>query len=280
MRLYGPGRPPQTLMPAQNLHDAQRCSLPWRAIRVTGDDADDFLNGQLTARVPPVDSEDCTLAGYCLPNGRLLALFWLWRDAGLLHLALPADNIEATLARLQMFVLRSDVALTPLDDEVQGLITAEDAGNTPGNTGLRVALADAHAANATEQTWTSACIEAGIASICGATRDQVIPQMIGLEQLGGLDYKKGCYPGQEIIARLHYKGELKQRLYRLALNGAQATPGDAVYADGQTSGVVLDSDGQQALVLARVAHAGSAATLGEWPNTVTLPETAVYPDAR
>lgn len=256
-----------------------RCALSWRAIRITGNDADDFLNGQLTARVPAADSMACQLAGYCHPNGRLLALLWLWRADGTLHAALPADTLDATIQRLQLFRLRSDVQFEPADATVQGLIGPQDE-QTPGRSGLRVAVGDNAPADADEAAWTAACIDAGIASIRAATREQVIPQMIGLEQLGGLDFRKGCYPGQEIVARLHYKGSLKQRMFRVDLGGHAARPGQPLAgADGSDSGLVLDASADQALVLARVAHAGQAVRLDD-TDEVTLPDTAVFPDAR
>lgn len=266
-------------MPAHPLAQTRQCTLPWRVIRITGADVDDFLNGQLTARVPPPDSADCRLAGHCHPNGRLLALLWLWRVDGVLHAALPADNAEATVQRLQLFRLRSDVQFEPLDDAPVGVLDAAPA-HTPGGSGLRVALPEPGPAPGDEGTWTAACIAAGIASIRAATREQAIPQMIGLEQLGGLDFRKGCYPGQEIVARLHYKGSLKQRLYRLTLDGLAAQPGQALAADdGSDTGLVLDAAADQALVLARVAHAGQTVVLAGG-GALKLPDTAVYPDAR
>lgn len=254
------------------------CPLPWRAIRVTGNDADSFLNGQLTARVPPADSSLCRLAGYCMPNGRLLALLWLWREDGALHLAMPADVTAPTLQRLRLFVLRSDVQFEELDAKPVGLIGDAETQETPGNSGLRIALGGA--AKADLAAWEQACIDAGIANILAATREQVIPQMIGLEQLGGLDFRKGCYPGQEIVARLHYKGTLKQRMYRIALDGQPASAGDPLHCGDESSGLVLSATESSALVLARVQDAGQPVRIGESGAELELPARAVFPDAR
>ena len=254
-----------------------RCPLPWRAIRVSGADADSFLNGQLTASVPPPGDTRCRLAGYCMPNGRMLALLWMWRDNGALHLAMPCDVTAPTLQRLRLFVLRSDVQFEELDTSPVGLVGDINAPDTPGNSGLRVALGAAPDGDAA--LWEQACIDAGIANIVAATRERVIPQMIGLEQLGGLDYRKGCYPGQEIIARLHYKGTLKQRMYRVALPDAPP-PGTPLRSDDRDSGLVLAASASHALVLARVDDAGKTLQLGDSATDIALPEQAVFPDAR
>lgn len=279
MRLYGPVRPPQTRMPATTPETGQACTLPWCAIRVSGADAESFLNAQLTARVPAQDSAACSLAGYCLPNGRLLAVLWCWRIDGALHLGLPADIADAVMQRLSLYVLRSDVQFERLDVAPHGVVSAPVQGS-PGESGLRLALGEASEPLADTATWTRACIAAGVANIHAATQDQVIPQMIGLEELGGLDFRKGCYPGQEIIARLHYKGTLKQRMYRLALDGQTAQAGDPLHCGETTSGLVLSAAESDALVLARVQDAGQRVRIGDSDSDLELPARAVFPDAR
>ncbi|MBR9814967.1 folate-binding protein YgfZ [bacterium] len=263
-------------MPAQNRY----ITLPWRAVHIRGADAETFLNGQLTARVPETNSKHCALAAYCLPNGRMLGLLWLWREHGNLLMATPADNLDAVLQRLRLFVLRSDVQFETVDSDVVGLIDHDAAALTPGSSGLRLALADGQQPLEDSGVWTQACIDAGIATIVAATRDTVIPQMIGLEQLGGLDFRKGCYPGQEIVARLQYKGTLKQRMYRVAVDGAAINPGDPLQRDGSNSGLVLAASNTSALVLARVQDAGQLVVIGGDAHEVQLPESAVFPEAR
>lgn len=267
-------------MPAQNLNCDPCCALPWRALQFAGADADAFLNGQLTARVPAPESTACQLAGYCLPNGRLLALLWLWRADGVLHAALPADAVEPALQRLRLFVLRSDVQITVADDTVVGWFNDSNRDDTPGASGLRVALAANSNATADPTDWVRACINAGIASIRAATQDQVIPQMIGLEQLGGLDFRKGCYPGQEIIARLHYKGTLKQRMFRARVEGALPAVGSAVVNGDASSGVVLGALPDAALVLARADDAGQMLRSSDGKTALQLEAEAVFPTAR
>jgi folate-binding protein YgfZ len=204
----------------------------WGVIRAQGADAASFLHSQLTQDFALLDRAQARLAGFCTAKGRLLATLVGWRggDDEIL-LALPAETLAATLKRLSMFVLRAKCKLTDASGEfaVYGLLGTSAAepwtlvrdGDAvqvalPGSgRALRIQPADAPApvgAPVTADDWAFAEAEAGMAWVRGATVEAFVPQMINFEVLGGVSFKKGCYPGQEIVARSQYRGTLKRRL--------------------------------------------------------------------
>lgn len=189
-------------------------TTPLGSIRVHGADAESFLQGQLTQDVRRATPEG-VWAGYCSPKGRLLAVARLHTAEGGFRLDLHPGVLEATLKRLKMFVLRSKVQLD--------LVPAP-------------AVVD-------EEAWRRQNILDGIPVIYPQTSDHFVPQMVNLDLLGGINFQKGCYTGQEIVARLHYLGQLKRRMFLLRSPGGPASPGDALYLpEGeQAVGEVVDS---------------------------------------
>lgn len=235
----------------------------WGVIRAQGADAASFLHSQLTQDFALLDRDHARLAGFCTAKGRLLATMVGWRggDEEIL-LALPAETLPATLKRLSMFVLRAKCKLTDASGEfaLYGLLGAPTAdawtlardGDAvqialpgPGRA-LRVQPADASAPAGeaiSPDTWAAAEAEAGVAWVRGATVEAFVPQMINFEVLGGVSFKKGCYPGQEIVARSQYRGTLKRRLQVFETDG-QAAVGQEIFHSAdpeQPAGVVAGS---------------------------------------
>ncbi|HXG27603.1 MAG TPA: hypothetical protein VNJ47_01985 [Nevskiales bacterium] len=181
-------------------------------IRVQGSDATDFLNAQLTRRVDGIGAGASALAAWCNAQGRVQALFRVARaaDGEGYALQLPARLVPLVLPRLRLFVLRSRVTL--------------------------------EAASATAAVDRRTEIAAGIPEIYPETREHFIPQMLNLDRLGAIDFRKGCYPGQEIVARTQYRGQLKRRMYRFAGEASELPlPGTRLLADDDVSGTVVDA---------------------------------------
>lgn len=237
-------------------------------IRATGEETAEFLHNLLTNDVKNLTADGIRRAGFCTPKGRLLADFLIWREGGDYLLLLPADILPAMLKKLSMYVLRAKVKLSDASAEraVLGLagssaavLAAALAGSTP-EAGRSVAVeggallaldagrfllvappdavssawdtAKSSATPAGLNAWRLREIAAGDPRVIAATQDQFIPQMINYEQIGGLNFKKGCYPGQEIVARTQYLGKIKRHMYRLAIaqGSAELQPGTPVYA--------------------------------------------------
>lgn len=259
----------------------------WGLIRAEGADAAAFLQGQLTNDVAALDPARARLAGYCSPKGRLLATFVVWRTADdALMMACSADVLAPTLKRLSMYVLRAKCRLSDVSDRwrLVGLAgraatavgdVAWARGEQRGATLIRLPDAECVAralwiaspdADPPElpalapATWRWLEVCSGVPTIVAATVDRFVPQMVNLELVGGVDFRKGCYPGQEVVARSQYRGTLKRRslLYDTA---GQPRPGDEVYhsADpGQPAGMVVDAapspaGGSTALVEVKIA---------------------------
>jgi len=215
-------------------------------ISITGADASAFLQGQLCSDAAALTDGEAGLTGYCNPKGRLLANGVLLRETlTQFSLALPAERAAVIIKRLQMFVMRSEVTLA-IDERPLAIGNYEN-GIAIGMTDLTLSLG---AAAETPELDRLARINAGVGLICDATAEKFLPQMLNMEALGGLSFKKGCFPGQEVVARTHYLGKLKQQLTSLSLNKTEvpgAVVNDAVVIEAAASSDELT----QALVVNR-----------------------------
>jgi len=272
---------------SQSTFDLQALGM----IKVAGGDAESFLGGQLTSDIDEVKGGQQHLTAWCNPKGRVrfLARIFYWDTA--YYLLLPRTQIATTLPRLTMFVLRADVQISDVSDEYvrYGLLDLNDTDlprpdrgqaacrdnlivlNVTGHTAdtnarylliSRLAIAEMAGTRDPaddEGVWRHLDIQAMLPSVQPQTTEMFIPQMLDLEALGGLSFQKGCYPGQEIIARLHYRGELKRQMYLATVSTDQLPePGEPLFLADNTSatvGNVVDAqwqraDAQRASVLA------------------------------
>ena len=264
----------------------------WGILRARGDDAASFLHGQLTSDFTSIGPNDVRLAGFCSAKGRLQASFIAWKATdGDVLLACSRSVLAATLKRLSMFVLRARCKLSDATAEfaLHGLVgpAATEAANglapwqrrdadgvtvirLPDAAGLarawRVAPVAAGALSPTVSldAWRWLEVQSGLPLIEAATVDAFVPQMLNLELLGGVDFKKGCYPGQEIVARSQYRGTIKRRMFLFDVD-AVATAGQEVFHSGdpaQPAGLVVNTaprpgtDGSSALVEVKLAALG------------------------
>ena len=265
-------------------------------LRIHGGDAKTFLQGQLTCDLDQVTSDQAQFGGYCTPKGRLLANFMLLSTPQGYLMHTPADVSAVVAERLRKFILRSDVkieresglralglvgpAAPALLRQELGTLPQRSLGmghherasvvRLPGNNFLVVAASTAMAAlwealakravPAGAECWNWAQIEAGVPWITAATQDQFLPQMIGLDAIGGVSFDKGCYTGQEIVARTHYLGEVKRKL-RLGHARGGVRAGDVLLRAGQPCGTVLNAvsiPGDGSILLAVVSEQAEA----------------------
>lgn len=227
-------------------------------LAVRGADAAKFLQGQVTCNLNYLSPNQSSLGARCTPKGRMLSSFRIVAVEGGYLLAMARELLEAQLTELQKYAVFSK---SKLSDESAAWVrfglsgadtllselgldlgsAADSVASTDGLLALRLAdgrtelWAPASEAAALQSKlsaqlpqaelnqWLLAQIRAGIGQVFGATRELFIPQMINLQALGGVSFKKGCYTGQEIVARMQYLGKLKRRLYRLTL-ASEETP--------------------------------------------------------
>ena len=247
-------------------------------IECAGEDAKSFLHNQLTSDVNHLEPASAQHSAWCTAKGRMLASFLLYRDATGYRALLSADLLTAIEKRLKMFVLRSKVVISDQSGghEVIGLsgpnaMTALTSAGLPVPTRLmevatfadgvvtrldetRYVLIVASAAAPTQWTqlassarpvgtpvWQWLDIQAGIAPITDATREAFIPQMTNFDKIGGVSFHKGCYPGQEVVARTQYLGKVKRHLYRIhaddiiAAGASMFTPGSPEHPCGMVA---------------------------------------------
>ena len=270
-------------------------------LRVRGADAKTFLNAQLTNEIDTLDANQHRLAAWCTAQGRMLAVFRVFMRDGDYCLQLPVSLRDEVIKRLRMFVLRSRVTVEcvdtelvrlgisgpsaealvrgavgqvpPSDDTVvtQGSITALCLPGVHPRFELIAPLAEAMAIwEASESKavpvgagiWAWFDILAGLPTVLPPTKEMFVPQMANLELVGGVNFKKGCYPGQEIVARMQYLGKLKQRMVRAHVSAEAPVAGTPVFSPdmpgGQSAGTVVDAQpsadgGADLLVVAQIA---------------------------
>lgn len=238
-------------------------------IQFSGEDAQAFLQGQLTCDVIKIKPDMAQYGGYCTPKGRLLANFLLWQNEGYL-MQLPAGLCAAIQQRLSLFVLRAKVKLTNINDKFirigvagkNARMIVEKVSGVKFGPDQRLAVqhneqtsiiclaphrfefiaAIEHAptlwAHLTENTtpagaicWDWLDIQSGIPVILPATQEEFIPQMVNLDAIDGVSFQKGCYPGQEIVARTRYLGKLKRRMYLAHIaTDTPVAPGDDLFS--------------------------------------------------
>lgn len=248
----------------------------WGVIRARGTDAVKFLQGQLTNDLNTLTTSQWRPAGFCSAKGRLQASFLIWKAADdELLLACSASVLPATLKRLSMFVMRAQCKLSDASVElalwgVAGVAATKlllDSGanadvekvDIDGATLIRLPEVDGvarliYAASAPPaalpalslDAWRWLEVRSGLSTIEAATVDQFVPQMLNYDVVGGVDFRKGCYPGQEIVARSQYRGTIKRRMFLFDV-GAPAAPGQEVFhsADpGQPAGQIVNAAAQ------------------------------------
>lgn len=260
-------------------------------LALDGADAEAFLHGQITNAVQGMPDDQARLAAYCTAQGRMLANLIVWRAGPeSLRLMLARDVIESVAQRLRMFVLRAKVSIR-IDDTLSIIgcagpqhcpagatdpwtVGRDDEGDwivAPAHGSQcrvwRIVPGPVAADLANDHAWHAADLAAGLPWIRAATQDLFLPTTLDMDLNGGIDFRKGCYPGQEVIARAHYRGAVKRRMaYGIAAwpgDRPQPAPGDDLYEAGGSErpmGRLID--------VARVAdtlHAAVEITLSDWP---------------
>jgi len=254
-------------------------------LQVAGADARAFLHAQLTNDIENLAPGSARYAGWCSAKGRLLATFLVVPAADGFLLQLARDLVPVVAKRLSMFILRSKVKISDVTGEwLQfGLWEALPGGDlsvSQANNGIKVGIdADrtllitrtSMEAKTPAAEWALAEIRAGRPLIVQATQDQFVPQMVNFELSGGVDFKKGCYPGQEIVARAQYRGAVKRRMVRL--RGAALQPGQEIYSDdapGQSGGTIVNAAGGEALAVLQVAAIEAKSPVRPQPQAAAL----------
>lgn len=274
-------------------------------ISVSGDDAADFLQGQLTNDIRDVSPQHSQLSAYCTPKGRMLSNFRVFKRNDAFYLRLPRTQLEATLKRLRMFVLMSKVNFEDSSDtlirigvsgpsiieQLSSHISqlpeqADDVSQSDGYTVIKLPglqprfeiigeltdiqklwqKLDVHVAPVGTAPWNLLDIMAGIPTLYPETAESFVPQMLNMHIINGVSFQKGCYTGQEIVARMQYLGKLKRQMYRIYIKtNDPVNVGDTLYSSestsGQGTGTIVDAQtdvvdgGVEALAVINISDA-------------------------
>ncbi|WP_211317003.1 YgfZ/GcvT domain-containing protein [Arenicella xantha] len=232
-------------------------------VRVSGTDAATFLQGQLTNDVQKLDT-NWQWSGYCNPKGRLLANMIMWRSDDSFYMLLEKSLAEPTVKRLQMYVMRSKVTIELINTATcigdlkpsqphkpyQSLECQNSDNHTVWFDQRCIHIQQSAVDDAELDTtialsaWLLRDIESGLPWVNSDTVEQFIPQMINYDAIDGISFKKGCYTGQEIVARMHYLGKLKQRMFLCDLSTSLESikPGDKIVSntDGRVVGTLVN----------------------------------------
>lgn len=278
---------------------------PMGLIQFSGEDAKSFLQSQLTCDIRELDSGCAQYGSYCTPKGRILTSFLLWQHHDGIWMQLPANLLTAIQKRLSLYVLRAKVKLTDISDTwirigiagpdaeklLQTITGPADRSGQPlyvhhtekfsaiylpqNRIEITVSLEYApvlwkqlkqHLTPVGTGCWDWLTIQSGIPVILPETQETFLPQMINLDAIGGVSFKKGCYPGQEIVARTQYLGKLKRRMFLAHIATAETIkPGDALYSadmEDQSSGNIVNAapsplGGYDALAVAQQSSIGN-----------------------
>lgn len=279
----------------------------WTVLAVGGADASDFLHGQFTNDLLALPDNRAQLSAYCMPKGQMIANFLVWRTSGNQYrIALPSGLDEAVLQRLQLFKLRCNVEIESLAESfslfgVTGSYPEDNPESPvelprsplskmetdpytaiawPGQRArwLVISPQDAtstlwgggKAPGSGSDLWRLWDIEDGIAFVRAENREQFVPQHLNLDLVDAISFSKGCYPGQEVVARMKYRGQVKFRTYRLSGNCDETpVPGDPIHLsedpDVRPCGRVVDAcvppDGGPCQMLASVRAADASQPL-------------------
>ena len=200
-------------------------SFPYSKIIVSGADAFNFLQAQLSNDLRLLDERDELLAAWCNPKGRVICILRIRRsDAGYV-LILPAELAESVLQRLTLFRFRSRVEFQP-------------APASPPDLGIQ----------GSAEEWLLDNLRSGRPEVWQAQSEAFTPHMLNLDLIGAISFDKGCYPGQEIVARTHYRGATKRRTHRF--EAARPVAVGARVSDGERDiGEVLNAIGTDLLAV-------------------------------
>lgn len=204
-------------------------------IKVSGNDSEEFLQNQFSNDIKKLDHLNIQINAYCQHQGKIIGLFWVMRHEDGFLISFPDDLLEKIMSRLKMFIIMSDVVLEDISNDLFqiGLINEKKSDAFILNDSLSLLLSYSIDENNDDfiniEEWDKSCIDALLPEIYLVTSEKLVPQMLNLD-IGeiGVNFSKGCYPGQEVVARLHYLGSAKRRLFAFE-SDYEVKVGDSLY---------------------------------------------------
>ncbi len=222
------------------------------AVHFSGPDAGSFLQAQLTADISALADGQSTFAAYCSPQGKVFGLLLIGRQKNKFVVIGSVQLLPSIVQRLRIYIFRSEVEIKTIDTlPVYGVLPSHSAKPAisllaPPDIPLQYAIAgEGEQSDGAIDCWQHTELDHGIAWLDANTTEKFIPQMLGYDQIGAVSFSKGCYPGQEIVARAHYLGKVKRKPLFFTVSGqTEIENGSAVQVQYKTetiNGTLIDS---------------------------------------
>lgn len=217
-------------------------------IKVTGADSMAFLQSQFSNDLNRLNRHQAQITLYCQYQGKVIAVIWLFKDSQNFYLSIPKELVEIVLSKLETYKLMSQVNFEDISQEffLYGLIDEKNKDSFWLINNLHILISQERIGVTTSiDNWESACVKNMLAEIYKSNTETLTPQALNFDinELG-VSFSKGCYPGQEVVARMHYLGNAKRRMYRFKSN-IHVNPGSGLFVSSsksmRPSGVVVSS---------------------------------------
>ena len=241
-------------------------------VKIKGGDSAEFLQGQMTQDIYSIEDSEATLTSVLNPQGRIISTAFVFKWGESFILMVSNEVLDKLISWLSRFILRSEVEITNLEDSIFGLnqenakklcnilnVETNDISFESDESCLKTIEADDERAfligksenllddlsisTLTTKDWKMSDINAGIPIIYGENVEKFIPQMVNLDLINGISFSKGCYTGQEIVARVQHKGKVKQRMFRITgkASNKKIDSGSAIFFADTKVGTVIES---------------------------------------
>jgi folate-binding protein YgfZ len=242
-------------------------------LKLSGGDTQTFLQGQLSNDIDGLEEGEVQLNAYCQHQGKIIALLWVMKQDDDFYLSFPSDLAEIITKRLTMFKMMSAVEITDVSNELIQLGVIDEGFDNAFKLNDQQSVALVENVDGVEldneSEWALACIANSVAEVELKTSEKFVPQLLNLDiDEVGVNFTKGCYPGQEVVARLHYLGKSKRRMRQFECEG-EVNVGDELLVAGsksaKASGIVVrrvqSGDKSSFLATVEVAFEDAAITL-------------------
>jgi len=213
-------------------------------LKVSGTDSETFLQSQFSNDIKKIKESEIQLNAYCQHQGKIIAIIWVFKKGEAYYLSIPNDLKELVLSKLNMFKLMSKVEIEDFSEKVYqyGLIREDNDKSFKINKNLSLLTTREFLTGCQERSfWEAECVKESVPEIYFDMSEKHVPQSLNLDiDEVGVSFTKGCYPGQEVVARMHYLGKPKRRLFRFTSN-VEVLIGDSLDVENSES---LKSSGQ------------------------------------
>ena len=213
-------------------------------LKVSGPDSEDFLQSQFSNDIKHIKEKHVQVNAYCQHQGKIIVIIWVFKKENSFYLSIPNDLKEIVLSKLNMFKLMSRVEIEDYSSKINqfGLVGENSENSLKITENLSLITTRGHISNSSHALeWEYACINDKLPEVNVNHSESFIPQALNLDiGLLGVSFSKGCYPGQEVVARMHYLGKPKRRLF-IFNSDFKVIVGDSLNVDNSLS---LKSSGQ------------------------------------